>query len=162
MMQKVTPCLWFDDQAEEAVNFYTSIFKNSKIELVTRYGEAGAEASGRPAGSVMTIKFNLDGQDYLALNGGPVFKFTPAISLMINCETQQEIDKMWQSLGEGGTIQGCGWLTDKFGISWQVVPSIFGEFMKDKDEVKKDRVMAALVDMQKLEIERLQLAFAGK
>ncbi|HEY9676426.1 MAG TPA: VOC family protein [Drouetiella sp.] len=160
-MQKVTPFLWFDEQAEEAVNFYTSIFKNSKIKQVSRYDRDSAKASGRAEGSVMVITFELDGQDYMALNGGPVFKFNPAISFMINCDTQEEIDRMWDELSDGGSIQGCGWVTDKFGISWQVVPKVFGTMMKDPDAAKTRRVMASLLQMQKLDIEALEKAFAG-
>jgi predicted 3-demethylubiquinone-9 3-methyltransferase (glyoxalase superfamily) len=141
--QKITPFLWFNDNAEEAANFYTSVFKNSKIGTISRYDEASAKASGRPAGTVMTVSFELDGQNFMALNGGPEFKFTPAISLVVNCETQQEIDYFWQKLSEGGKEIECGWLEDKYGVSWQVVPVILGELMKSNDPAKTGRVMEA-------------------
>ena len=121
-MQKITPCLWFDDKAEEAAKFYVSIFKNSKLGKITRYGEAGAEVSGRPKGSVMTVTFETRGQEFMALNGGPHFKFTEAISFLVNCETQEEIDEMWEKLSAGGEKGQCGWLKDKYGLSWQIVP----------------------------------------
>ncbi len=158
-MQKITPCLWFDDQAEEAVNFYASIFNNSKIGTITRYGEAGAEASGRPKGSVMTIIFQLEGQEFMALNGGPVFTFSPAISLMVNCETQEEVDELWEKLSEGGAIQQCGWLQDKYGVSWQIVPTVLGEMLQDKDAEKSERVMRAMLPMTKLDIRTLEQAY---
>ena len=123
-MQKITPCLWFDSQAEEAANFYVSIFKNSKIGNITRYGEAGAKVSGRPKGSVMTVTFEIEGQDFMALNGGPHFKFSEAISFMVNCETQEEIDEMWEKLSDGGEKGQCGWLKDKYGLSWQIAPPL--------------------------------------
>jgi predicted 3-demethylubiquinone-9 3-methyltransferase (glyoxalase superfamily) len=160
-MKSVYPCLWFDNQAEEAVNFYTGIFKDSKIGTVTRYGESGAKSSGQKEGSIMTIDFELNGQRYLALNGGPIFKFTPAISMIVSCDTQEEIDYYWAKLSEGGGEVECGWLTDKYGMSWQVVPSMMDEVFRDKDEAKKDRFMAALVKMKKLEIEPLKKALAG-
>jgi len=144
-MQKFTPCLWFDDNAEEAVKFYTSIFRNSKIKAVTHYGEAGAAASGRPKGSVLTVLFQLDGQEFLALNGGPHFKFSPAISFIANCGTQKEIDELWKKLSEGGETEQCGWLRDKFGVSWQIVPADIGKMMQDKDAEKTDRVMRAIL-----------------
>lgn len=125
-MQKITPCLWFDDKAEEAVNFYASVFNKSKIKDVTRYGEAGAKVAGRPKGTVMTVTFELEGQEFMALNGGPVFKFSPAISLMVHCETQEELDELWEKLSSGGEKGQCGWLTDKYGVSWQIVPGCFG------------------------------------
>jgi predicted 3-demethylubiquinone-9 3-methyltransferase (glyoxalase superfamily) len=155
-MQKITPCLWFDNNAEEAVNFYTSIFKNSKITRVAHYGESAAQMSGRPKGSVMTITFELDGQEFMALNGGPIFKFTEAISLMVNCESQEELDQMWKKLSEGGQEVECGWLKDKFGLCWQIVPSVLGELMKDP--ATSDKVMAALLKMKKLDIKTLQQA----
>jgi len=160
-MQKITPCLWFDDQAEEAVNFYISIFKNSKVVNITRYGEAGAEASGRPKGTVMTITFQLEGQEFMALNGGPVFKFTEAISFLVNCETQEEIDELWQRLSEGGDekAQQCGWLKDKYGLSWQIVPTILGEMLQDKDPKKSEKVMEALLKMSKIDIKTLKQAY---
>src|ERR1051325_9973557 len=141
LMQKITPCLWFDSQAEEAVKFYTSIFKNSKIGKVARYGESGAKVSGRPKGTVMTVTFELDGQEFMALNGGPIFKFTEAISLAVNCKTQEEIDQLWEKLSTGGEKGVCGWLKDKYGLSWQIVPTVLGEMMQDKDAEKTERVM---------------------
>jgi predicted 3-demethylubiquinone-9 3-methyltransferase (glyoxalase superfamily) len=158
-MQKVTPCLWFDDNAEEAVNFYVSLFKNSKIKNIAHYREAGAEASGRPKGSVMTIIFELEGQEFMALNGGPHFKFTPAISLMVNCKTQAEIDEYWNKLSEGGATQPCGWLTDKYGLSWQIVPSALGEMMQDSKPENSERVMKAILEMEKIDIETLKRAY---
>jgi predicted 3-demethylubiquinone-9 3-methyltransferase (glyoxalase superfamily) len=156
--QKITPFLWFSDNAEEAVNFYTSVFKNSHIGTISRYDEASAKASGRPAGSVMTVTFQLDGLDFMALNGGPEFKFTPAISLVVNCETQQEVDYFWEKLSEGGKEIECGWLEDKYGVSWQVVPVVLGEIMKSGDSSKTGRVMEALLKMKKLDVETLQQA----
>ena len=158
-MQKLTPCLWFDNQAEEAVKFYVSIFKNSKVGSIARYGEAGAEISGRPKGTVMTVTFQLDGQDFMALNGGPVFTFSEAISFIVNCETQEEIDTFWRKLSEGGKPGQCGWLKDKYGLSWQIVPTVLDEMMKDKDPQKSERVMAVLLQMTKLDIKRLEQAF---
>jgi len=157
--QKITPCLWFDDQAEEAINFYVSVFPNSMIETVTRYGPAGAQASGRPEGTVMTILFQLDGQEFLALNGGPVFTFSPAISFMVNCRTQEEIDDLWEKLSEGGEIQQCGWLQDRYGMSWQIVPTVLGEMLKDKDAEKGERVMKAMLQMKKIDIRTLEQAY---
>jgi predicted 3-demethylubiquinone-9 3-methyltransferase (glyoxalase superfamily) len=159
-MNKITPCLWFDDQAEEAAKFYTSIFKDSKIMNVTHYGEEAAKVSGRPKGSVMTVTFRLDGQEFMALNGGPIFPFTEAISLMVNCDNQQELDEMWRKLVEGGQEVECGWLKDKYGLSWQIVPRLLGELMKDTDQKKVDRVMGALLQMKKLDIDRLKKAYA--
>ena len=158
-MQKFTPCLWFDDNAEEAVKFYTSIFRNSKIKAVTHYGEPGAAASGRPKGSVLTVLFQLDGQEFLALNGGPHFKFSPAISFIANCGTQKEIDELWKKLSEGGETEQCGWLRDKFGVSWQIVPADIGKMMQDKDAEKTDRVMRAILQMSKIEIKKLKEAY---
>jgi predicted 3-demethylubiquinone-9 3-methyltransferase (glyoxalase superfamily) len=156
--QKITPFLWFNDNAEEAVNFYTSVFKNSKTGAISRYDEASAKASGRPVGTVMTVSFELDGQDFMALNGGPEFQFTPAISLVVNCETQQEVDYFWEKLSEGGKEIECGWLQDKYGISWQVVPVVLGELMKSNDPEKTGRVMEALMTMKKLDVEKLEQA----
>lgn len=163
-MQKITPFLWFDDQAEEAVNFYTSIFKDSKVGSVSRYDEAGASASGRPKGSVMTASFQLNGQDFIALNGGPHFKFTEAISFVVNCETQEEVDHYWEKLSEGGDekAQMCGWLKDKFGLSWQIVPTALGKLLSDPDSEKSQRVMQAMLQMKKLDIEGLQKASKGE
>jgi len=157
-MQKITPFLWFDTKAEEAANFYTSIFKNSKILKVTRYSKSGSQASGAPVGSVMTVAFQIEGQNFSAINAGPVFKFTEAISFVINCETQNEIDYYWEKLSDGGDpkSQQCGWLKDKFGLSWQVVPSVLGELMSDPS--KSERVMKALLKMKKLDIKTLQEA----
>ena len=168
-MQTITPCLWFDNKAEEAANFYVSIFsarggsasggKISKITAITRYGEAGAAVSGRPKGSVMTVGFELAGQEFMALNGGPLFTFSEAISFIVNCETQEEIDTFWQKLSEGGKTGQCGWLKDKYGLSWQIVPTALGEMMKDKDPKTSERVMSALLQMTKLDIKRLEQAY---
>jgi len=161
-MQKITPFLWFDDKAEEAVNFYVSLFKNSKITGTTRYDDMGAEASGRPKGTVMTVEFQLEGQEFVALNGGPHFKFTEAVSFVVNCETQQEIDKFWEKLSEGGEKSQCGWLKDKYGLSWQVVPTVLGEMFQDKDPAKAKRVMEAMLKMHKLDIQTLKQAYEQK
>ena len=152
--QKITTFLWFDNNAEEAANFYTSIFKNSKVREVVRYGESGPG----PKGSVMIVEFELDGQLFTALNGGPEFKFTEAISLMVHCQTQEEVDYFWEKLSEGGKEVECGWLKDKFGLSWQIVPDIFLELMRNSDEKKKDRAMKAMMQMRKLDIKKLQEA----
>lgn len=161
-MQKITPFLWFDSQAEEAVNFYINIFRNSKIVGVTRYGDAGADAAGRPKGTVMTIVFQIEGQEFIALNGGPVFTFTPAVSFVVNCETQEEIDELWEKLSEGGEEVECGWLKDKFGVSWQIVPSILGELLQDKDAGNSERVMKAMLQMKKIDINGLREAYERK
>ena len=158
--QKIAPHLWFDSSAEEAAKFYTSIFKNSRIMHVARYGDAGAKVSGRPKGSVMSVVFELEGQRFMAINGGPIFKFSPAISFMVNCDTQQELDGIWTKLTEGGEIEQCGWLRDKYGVSWQIVPTVLGEIMQDKDPAKLERVMEAVLQMKKLDIERLKSAYA--
>src|SRR5882757_2413138 len=147
-MQTITPFLWFDGKAEEAMNFYTSIFKNSKVGKVSRYGEAGPG----PKGTVMVAQFQLDGQEFLALNGGPQFKFTPAISFVANCVSQAEVDELWDKLLVGGQSQQCGWLTDRFGVSWQIVPTILGELLSDADAVKSNRVMQAMLQMVKIDI----------
>jgi len=160
-IQRITPFLWFDDQAEAAANFYVSIFKNSKIRSITRYDEA-AEAAGRPKGSVMTVAFDLDGQDFTALNGGPLFKFTEAISLVVNCQTQEEVDHFWEKLSAGGEEVQCGWLKDRFGVSWQVVPTVLVEMLQDKDPEKSKRVMAAMLKMKKIDIEPLKKAYEGR
>lgn len=157
-MQKITPNLWFDNQAEEAANFYVSIFKNSRIGSIARYGEAAAVISGRPKGSVLTVSFQLDGQEFVALNGGPHFKFTEAISLIVNCESQGEVDELWEKLSKGGEIQQCGWLKDKYGLSWQIVPTILVELLLDKDAAKAERVMKAMLQMKKLDIQQLKQA----
>ncbi len=153
-MQKITPFLWFDGKAEEAMNFYVSVFKNSKIVRVTRYGEAGPG----PKGTAMSATFQLDGQDFFALNGGPLFTFTPAISFFVNCETQQEVDELWEKLSEGGEKGRCGWLKDKYGLSWQIIPSVLGKMLQDKDAEKAKRVMQAMLQMDKIDIERLKQA----
>jgi predicted 3-demethylubiquinone-9 3-methyltransferase (glyoxalase superfamily) len=158
-MQKITPFLWFDDEAEEAANFYVSVFKNSKIGSITRYDEEVAKASGRPEGSVMTVAFQLDGQEFTALNGGPQFKFTEAISFVVNCETQQEVDELWGKLSEGGEESQCGWLKDKYGLSWQIVPTILMEMLQDKDAEKSKRVTQAMLQMNKLDIKTLRRAY---
>ena len=157
-IQRITPFLWFDSQAEEAAKFYVSIFRNSEIVTIARYGKAGAEAAGRPPGSVMTVKFQLEGQEFVALNGGPHFKITEAISFVVNCETQKEIDDYWEKLSQGGHTDQCGWLKDKFGVSWQVVPAILDELVAETDPERSDRVMRALLQMKKLDLEALRRA----
>lgn len=157
MSQKITPFLWFDDKAEEAMNFYTSIFKNCEVVNVSRYGEAGP---GEP-GSVMTVTFRIEGQEFIALNGGPHFTLTPAISFFVHCETQEEVDDLWERLSEGGEKNRCGWLTDKFGVTWQIVPNVLGELLSDDDDEKANRVMRAMLDMDKLDIKGLQDAYAS-
>jgi predicted 3-demethylubiquinone-9 3-methyltransferase (glyoxalase superfamily) len=154
-MQKITPFLWFDGKAEEAMNFYVSVFKNSKVVRVSRYGEAGPG----PKGTVMSATFELDGQQFYALNGGPQFTFTPAISLFVNCETQQEVDELWDKLSEGGKKERCGWLKDKYGLSWQIIASALGKLLGDKDPAKANRVMMAMLQMDKIDIQRLQQAY---
>jgi predicted 3-demethylubiquinone-9 3-methyltransferase (glyoxalase superfamily) len=154
-MKKIIPFLWFDDKAEEAAIFYTSIFKNSKIETMSRYGEAGPGQKGK----VMSATFNLNGQEFIALNGGPVFTFSPAISFFVNCENQEEVDELWEKLSEGGEIEQCGWLKDKYGISWQIVPTILGELLNDKDTEKSSRVMNAMLQMKKIDIAALKQAY---
>ena len=154
-MQKITPFLWFNDQAEEAMNFYTAIFKNSKISSVSRYGEGGPG----PQGSVMTATFELDGQEFMVLNGGPLFTFTEAISFFVNCETQAEVDELWEKLTEGGEESQCGWLKDKYGLSWQIVPSALGELLSDPDAEKAGRVMNAMLQMKKIDIAGLRAAY---
>lgn len=163
MPTKITPCLWFDDQAEAAANFYISIFKNSKITAVTRYPAVGQEIHGKPAGSVLTVEFELDGQPFTALNGGPHFKFSEAISLQVECATQDEVDYFWEKLGAGGdpAAQQCGWLKDKFGLSWQVVPKGMVEMLNDPDQAKVQRAFAAILQMKKLDLAELQRAFEG-
>jgi len=154
-MQRITPFLWFDGKAEEAVNFYVSIFKNSKVVNVTRYGEAGPG----PKGTVMSATFQLDGQPFMALNGGPLFTFSPAISFFVNCETQEEVDELWEKLSEGGEKQRCGWLKDKFGLSWQIIPTALGEMLQDKDAEKSSKVMRAMLQMDKIDIDILRRAY---
>lgn len=160
-MKGITSCLWFDNQAEEAARFYTSVFKNARIGSISRYGEAGAQAAGRPTGSVMTVEFELAGQKFLGLNGGPQFSFSEAISFMVNCETQQEIDAYWAQLSAGGSEGPCGWLKDKFGLSWQIVPAAFGEMLTDQDPERSERVMAAMLQMKRLDIAALRRAYDG-
>ena len=154
-MQKITPFLWFDDKVEEAVNFYTSIFKNSKIGTITRYGEG----SPGPKGTVMMATFQLDGQEFMALNGGPEFTFTEAISFFVNCETQPEVDELWEKLSEGGEEGQCGWLKDKYGLSWQIIPSALGEMMQNEDPEKAGRVMQAMLKMNKIDVKGLKQAY---
>lgn len=154
-MQKITPFLWFDNNAEEAINFYTSIFKNSKIISMTRYGEGGPGANG----TVMSASFQLEGQDFMALNGGPQYKFTEAISLFVDCKTQEEVDTLWGKLSEGGEEGPCGWLKDRFGLSWQIIPTVLGEMLNDPDPVKAQNVMAAMLQMKKIDVEKLKQAY---
>jgi predicted 3-demethylubiquinone-9 3-methyltransferase (glyoxalase superfamily) len=157
-MQKITPFLWFDNQAEEAVNFYISIFRNSKIVNVARYGDDGARVSGRSQGSVMTVAFELDGQPFVALNGGPVFTFSPAISFVVDCQTQQEVDDLWDKLSAGGEQQQCGWLRDQYGVTWQIVPAVLARLLSDPDPAKSQRVMQAMLQMKKIDIATLKQA----
>jgi predicted 3-demethylubiquinone-9 3-methyltransferase (glyoxalase superfamily) len=162
-VQKITPFLWFDTQAEEAAKFYTSLFKNSRVVGTTYYSAAAAKASGRPEGSVMTVEFELSGQRFTALNGGPIFKFTEALSLVVHCDTQEEVDHYWQSLTSGGGQEvQCGWLKDKFGLSWQVVPRVLIELLQDKNPARSNRVMAALMKMKKIDLEPLRRAAEGR
>ena len=157
-MQKITPFLWFDGQAEEAMKFYASIFKNSKIGNVSRYGKGGPG----PEGAVMTATFELEGQKFMALNGGPLFKFNEAISLFVDCETQEEVDELWEKLSAGGQKSRCGWLKDKFGVSWQIIPRALGELLGDKDPKKSSRVMQAMLKMDKIDIAGLKQAYEGR
>lgn len=161
--QRITPCLWFDDQAEEAATLYTSVFPGSRIVTVSRYGEAGREVHGRPPGSVMVVAFELEGQAFTALNGGPVFKFNEAISLQVSCRTQEEVDHYWEKLSRGGDerAQQCGWLKDRYGLSWQIVPVALMEMMADSDPVKAGRVMQAMLQMKKIDIKGLRQAYSG-
>jgi predicted 3-demethylubiquinone-9 3-methyltransferase (glyoxalase superfamily) len=154
-MQKITPFLWFDGKAEEAMNFYVSIFRNSKVVRVTRYGDAGPG----PKGTVMSATFQLEGHEFFALNGGPQFAFTPAISFFVSCETQQEVNDLWEKLSEGGSKDRCGWLKDKYGLSWQIIPTALGRMLQDKDPAKANRVMKAMLQMDKIDIRRLQEAY---
>lgn len=162
-VQTITPCLWFDRQAEVAARFYTSIFKNSKLGATTRYGEAGKEIHGMPPGTVLTVAFELDGQGFTALNGGPVFKFNEAISFQVNCETQAEVDYFWDKLSAGGDPQAqqCGWLKDQFGVSWQIVPSVLSKLMSDPDAGRAQRAMQAMFKMKKIDITELERAAKG-
>jgi len=154
-MQKISPFLWFDGNAEEAVNFYVSIFKDAKILNLSRYGEAGPG----PKGTVMSATFQLHGQEFIALNGGPHFKFTPAISFFVHCQTQEEVDELWEKLSAGGRKDRCGWLTDKYGLSWQIIPDVLGKMLNDPDKEKSKRVMTAMLQMDKIEIKRLEQAY---
>jgi predicted 3-demethylubiquinone-9 3-methyltransferase (glyoxalase superfamily) len=162
-MQKITPFLWFDGQAEDAARFYTSIFEDSKIGRVLRHTEEAAEKTGRPVGSVLTIEFEIEGQQFVALNGGPLFKFNESISFVINCETQDEVDYFWQKLTtSGGEESACGWLKDKFGVSWQITPTVLIDMLHDKDAKKAERVMHAMLQMKKIDIPKLKAAYDGK
>jgi predicted 3-demethylubiquinone-9 3-methyltransferase (glyoxalase superfamily) len=160
-MKKITPCLWFDSQAEEAARFYTAIFRNSRIGAISRYGNEGHEIHGRTAGSVMVVEFELDGQPFSALNGGPVFKFNEAVSFQVFCETQEDVDYYWERLSEGGDEKArqCGWLKDRYGVSWQVIPSVLPSMLLDKDTARSGRVMKAMLQMVKLDIARLKQAY---
>lgn len=163
-MKKITPFLWFDNQAEEAAKFYTSIFKKSKIGTVSRYDEEGAKASGRPKGSAMTVSFRIEGEEFVALNGGPHFKFTEAVSFVVNCGSQKEVDYFWEKLSQGGDekAQQCGWLKDKYGLSWQIVPTVLNKLLTDRDPIKAQRVMKAMLQMKKIDIKGLQQAYGEK
>ena len=161
-MKTINPFLWFDDKAEEASAYYVSIFPNSRIVSITHYGESGAMATGRAKGSVMTVAFELDGQPFVALNGGPVFTFSPAISFSVNCDTQKEIDDLWKKLSDGGEEVECGWLTDRYGVSWQIVPAFIDEMLADPDPERAERVMKAVLGMKKLDIEELKKAYGEK
>ena len=163
ILHKIAPCLWFDDQAEEAAKFYTSIFHNSKIGRIARYGKEGYEIHGKPAGTVLTVEFEIEGQTFTALNGGPAFKFNEAVSLQVLCETQAEVDYYWEKLSAGGDEQAqqCGWLKDKYGLSWQVVPTVVSELVGDPDSEKSQRAMKALLQMKKIDIEKMKQAYAG-
>jgi predicted 3-demethylubiquinone-9 3-methyltransferase (glyoxalase superfamily) len=161
--QKITPCLWFDSQAEAAAVFYTGIFRNSRIGRITRYGKEGFEIHGQPAGSVMTVEFELDGQPFTALNGGPIFRFNEAVSFQVPCETQEEVDFYWDRLAEGGDPQAqqCGWLKDRFGLSWQVFPRMLTEWVGDPDSEKSQRAMKAMLQMKKIDLEAIRQAYDG-
>ncbi|OLD13155.1 MAG: hypothetical protein AUI50_03155 [Crenarchaeota archaeon 13_1_40CM_2_52_14] len=160
-MQKITPFLWFDNNAEEAAKFYTSTFKNSKFGKISRYGKEGYEIHRRPAGTVMTVEFQIEGQKFTALNGGPQFKFTEAVSFSVECKTQEEVDELWERLTDGGEEGACGWLKDKYGLSWQINPAILGEMLQDKDRKKAGRVMEAMLKMKKIDIKALKKAYEG-
>ncbi len=159
-IQRITPCLWFDDQAEEAAKFYVSIFKNSKMGVITRYGEAGAQLSGLPKGSVMTVTFEIEHQEFVALNGGPLFTFTEAVSFMVKCTTQAEIDEMWDKLSQGGEPGQCGWLKDKYGLSWQIVSPEWDKMLQDKETMRSERVMEAILHMTKPDLKKIKQAYA--
>jgi predicted 3-demethylubiquinone-9 3-methyltransferase (glyoxalase superfamily) len=162
-MSKITPCLWFHDNAEEAVHFYLSVFKRSRLGTIVRYGEAGAQVSGRPKGSVMTVTFEIEGQEFVALNGGPVFTFNEAVSFQVHCETQEELDHYWNALSAEGDAeaQQCGWLKDRYGVSWQIVPMVLIEMLKQGDSERANRVMQAVLQMKKLDIRTLKKAYEG-
>lgn len=159
-MQKINPFLWYDNQAEEAARYYVSIFKNSRILRIDHYSASGAKVSGRPQGSVMTVEFEIEGQKFIALNGGPHFTFSPAISFVVNCDDQQELDRLWAKLSAGGAMEQCGWLQDRFGVSWQIVPTILDELLRNPDPVKSERAWQAMLGMKKLDIAELQRACA--
>ena len=161
-MPTVHPCLWFDTQAEEAARFYVSVFPNSKVDRVARYGEAGAKAAGRPQGSVMTVEFRLDGQRFLALNGGPGFPFTQAVSLVVPCRDQKEVDRYWDALSKGGEEMPCGWVKDRYGLSWQVTPTVLMDLVNDSDPAKAERAFAAMLTMKKLDVAAIQRAAKGE
>jgi predicted 3-demethylubiquinone-9 3-methyltransferase (glyoxalase superfamily) len=160
-LRKITPCLWFDSEAEEAARFYVSVFRNARIGKISRYGKEGVEVHGRPAGSVMTVEFEIEGQSFTALNGGPHFKFNEAISFQVPCETQDEIDHYWERLSAGGQILDCGWLKDKFGVSWQIFPAALPDMLADPDEAKAARAMRAMLGMKKLDLAKLRAAHEG-
>lgn len=160
--KKITPCLWFDTQAEEAANFYVSIFKNSKIGRISRYGKEGHEIHGKAAGSVMAMEFEIEGQTFVALNGGPHFKFNEAVSFQVHCETQEEVDFFWSRLTAGGSDGPCGWLKDKYGVSWQVVPTVLPQMLMDRDPAKSQRVTKAFLQMKKFDLEELRRAYDGR
>ena len=162
LQQRISPFLWFDTQAEEAAKFYTTVFENSRIKRISRYGNAGQEQHGKKPGSVMVVEFEVEGQTFVALNGGPHFKFTEAVSFQVTCETQDEIDYFWSKLSEGGQAGSCGWLKDKYGLSWQIVPSALPQLLTDTDSAKSERAMIALMKMKKFDIETLQRAYAGQ
>ena len=160
--QKITPFLWFDSQAEEAASFYVSIFNHSRVVGITRYDEASSKASGQPEGSVMTVEFELDGQVFTALNGGPLFKFTEAVSFAVHCKSQREVDHFWEKLSAGGEEGPCGWLKDRYGLSWQVVPTVLNEMLRDRDPEKRKRAMTTMLTMKKFDIATLKKAYDGR
>jgi len=162
IIQKITPCLWFDDKAEEAARFYTSIFPDSSIGEISRYDESSSQVSGQPAGSVLTVEFSLSGQDFTALNGGPVFKFSEAVSFQVSCDTQEEVDMYWSKLSAVSEAEQCGWCKDKYGLSWQIVPTILPKLLADPDKEKSGRVMMAMLQMKKIDVAGLQKAYDGK
>lgn len=161
-MQKIVPCLWFDNKAKEAVDFYTSVFGDVKVVHTARYDAESAKVSGMPEGSLLTIEFDLEGQRFIALNGGPIFTFSPAISFVVNCEEQDEVDRIWEKLSADPASEQCGWLKDKYGVSWQIVPRILDELLRDPDQIKAQRVMKAMLEMKKIDIQKLQEAYVGE